>query len=134
MSCSLSLGILALILRTIVAKLRTPGNPGLGESQTSKLNDLEKASQFGQQFLRFFFRNEMPALERAAVDVGGDFAPVGEAVEQGFDDALAAPEGEDGHFYFPAEVLLVVHQVDGRGGAVVLAGGVDGARVLEGAL
>jgi len=27
-------------------------------------------------------------------------APVGEAVEERFDDALLAPEGEDGHFQF----------------------------------
>jgi hypothetical protein len=43
----------------------------------------------------------MPALQRAAVDVGGDFAPVLDAIEERLDHALAAPDGEEG----PKEAL-----------------------------
>src|SRR5258706_12344505 len=75
----------------------------------------------------------MPALQSAAVDVGGDFAPVFDGIEERFDHALAAPDGEEGHADLVLEVLLVVEEIDRGRGAVVLAGGVDGARVLEGA-
>jgi len=34
-------------------------------------------AQLGEQLLRFFFRNEVTALQGAAAHVGGDFALVG---------------------------------------------------------
>src|ERR1051325_3381076 len=89
--------------------------------------------QFGEQLRRLFFRDEVAALQRPASHVGSDLAPVLHAVEQRLDHALPAPQGEQRHVDLLPQVLLVVHPVDGRGSAGVLARRVDGARLAKAA-
>src|ERR1051325_3553636 len=99
--------------------------------ETKGLSLTKKTAQLAHELLRPLLGNEVAAGERAAAHVGRDLAPVFQAVEERLDHALLSPEREQRHADLPRQVLLVVHQVDGGGGAVVLAGRVDGARVLE---
>src|SRR5205085_7974760 len=91
----------------------------------------DKAPQLAEELARFFFGNEMAAVERPPTHVLGDLAPVGEAIEERLDDAVPAPEREHGHADLFAPILLVVHQVDRRRSAIVLAGRMDRARIAE---
>src|SRR5690606_9248824 len=93
----------------------------------------KEAAQLGEKLAGLLLGDEVSAGEGAPAHVGGDLAPVGKAVEERLDDALPAPEGEHRHADFLAQVLPVVDEVDGGRGAVILAGGVDGARIPEGA-
>ena len=91
----------------------------------------EEAPQFAQHVVRFFFRQEVAAIERAAAHVPRHLAPVGERLEHHLDDALLAPQDHHRHAQFLLQVFFVVHQVDARGRPVVLAGAVDGLRIAE---
>jgi hypothetical protein len=75
----------------------------------------------------------MAAGQGAAVDLVGVLAPDLEHVVVAADEAVLAPEGEQrgGHLLAAGGGRVVVGQVDGRGGAVVLAGGVDRRRVAK---
>ena len=75
----------------------------------------------------------MAAVEGLAADVDGALAPGREDVEVFLYDAAPAPEREEWDFDPTLEVGLVMGEVDRGGGAVVLAGGMDGGGVAEAA-
>src|SRR5688500_4638202 len=92
----------------------------------------KETSQLGKQLLRLLLGDEVAAGERAAAHIGRDLAPVGQAVKKGLDHRVLTPQGEHRHLQFSSRILAVVHEIDGRRSAVILAGGVDGARIAEG--
>src|SRR5690606_38796175 len=89
-----------------------------------------------QQEIRSLLRDVMTAGQGLAVEIDGQRFPFGERVEAALDDAVAAPQHARGALDAAAGVAvgLFVLEVDGVGGAVVLAQSVRRAGLGEAAL
>src|SRR5262249_20169937 len=94
----------------------------------------QKRLQARRHFLRRPFRQVVAAGERLALvaDVAGALAPGRGHVEEPAHRSVLGPQHQQGTRDLLALVFLVVLQVNGRRGAVVFAGGVNGARDAEG--
>src|SRR4051812_30929800 len=96
----------------------------------------EERRQFRQRLLRRLFGEVMPAVEGTAGDLGlADPAPCLQHVEPPVHHGALAPQGERraGELATGGAVLAVMDEVDGGGGAVILAHRVDRRGVAEAA-
>src|SRR5260221_13458193 len=88
----------------------------------------EERFQLGREDIRNFLGNIVRARHAVAAHIVGDAAPFVERLEAAPDDATLAPQREERALHPAPGVAVgaVVHEVDGGGGAVILAARLDG--------
>src|SRR5687767_9301741 len=93
----------------------------------------EERAQLGVSLIRSLLGEVVATLEHPTAHFVGPPAPDLQDVVVLLEEPLAAPQGEHRACYAPTrlEVFGVVGEVYGGGGAVVLAGGVDGLGVAQ---
>src|SRR6185437_3528077 len=98
------------------------------EERISTAIRLQKFQQRGGGCLRSLLLKQMAAVERRALHMRGLFAPGGQHVIELSHHPLRSPEREQRRLDPPAGIGGVMLEIDGRGGAIILADGVDGSR------
>lgn len=102
-------------------------------SLTRRRMPVEEPEQFGRHFLRQFLGQEVSAGQAFPANVERLLPPQGEDIVVSPDEALAAPQDQQGAFDLPRGIRGIVRQVDAGGGAVIVAAAADGLRIRKAA-